>query len=238
MDTALRQHYLDAMGITRWLPRHESSASLALDSEIQISATEPSIVDDAPSNSPVDIEHAWQTLEAEVSHCYNCVLSQTRLHTVFGSGNRHADWMFIGEGPGQHEDEQGLPFVGPAGLLLTEMIRALGLNREHVYIANIIKCRPPKNRDPHVDEIAACSHFLKRQIELVNPKIILAVGRIAAQTLLDTEQSVSKLRGQIHRLNEVPLIVVYHPAYLLRSLPEKRKAWQDLQLALKTITTE
>ncbi len=238
MDIALRQHYLDAMGITRWLPRHEMGASLALDSETQTSSSETVIVDTARTGSALTIEQAWQELEAEVSHCHSCVLSQTRLHTVFGSGNRQADWVFIGEGPGQHEDEQGLPFVGPAGLLLTEMIRALGLNREHVYIANIIKCRPPKNRDPHVDEIAACSHFLKRQIELVKPKIILAVGRIAAQTLLGTEQPLSKLRGQIHRLNDVPLIVVYHPAYLLRSLLEKRKAWQDLQLALKTITTE
>jgi DNA polymerase len=155
---------------------------------------------------------------------------------VFGCGNKNADWMFIGEGPGQHEDEQGEPFVGPAGQLLTEMIRAMGLTREEVFITHIVKCRPPGNRDPHVGEVAACSGYLQRQIALIQPRMILAVGRIAAQTLLATDAPLGKLRGSVHDFTGTPLVVVYHPAYLLRSLPEKRKAWQDLQVAMKHIT--
>jgi DNA polymerase len=141
--------------------------------------------------------------------------------------------MFIGEAPGQNEDLEGKPFVGQAGTLLTEMIRAIGLQRDEVYIANILKCSPPDNRDPRVEEINTCKNYLQQQIEWVQPKIILAVGRIAAQTILETKEPLSKLRGIVHQLENIPLVVVYHPAYLLRSLPEKRKAWQDLQLAMK-----
>ena len=177
----------------------------------------------------------WALLATEVQQCTKCALCQTRTQTVFGSGNTQADWLLIGEAPGQSEDQQGLPFVGPAGQLLTEMIRAMGLSRDGVYIANIIKCRPPGNRDPHVDEVVNCRPYLQRQVALIQPKIILAVGRVAAQTLLNTDLPLSKLRGKVHMLNDTPLIVVYHPAYLLRSLLEKRKAWQDLQLALQTI---
>jgi uracil-DNA glycosylase len=176
----------------------------------------------------------WEILRTEVSQCRKCALCQTRTQTVFGTGNQQPEWLFIGEAPGEQEDLQGQPFVGVAGTLLTEMIRALGLDREQVFIANILKCRPPGNRDPHVNEASACRPFLDRQIALLQPKIIVAVGRIATQQLLNSQNTIGKLRGQVHQLNGIPLIAVYHPAYLLRSLTQKRKAWQDLQLALKT----
>ena len=143
--------------------------------------------------------------------------------------------MLVGEAPGQHEDEQGRPFVGNAGLLLTEMLRAIGLTREEVFITNILKCRPPNNRDPHADEVESCNDYLQRQQQLIQPKIILAVGRIAAQTLLKTDEPLTRLRGKVHAFNNTPVVVVYHPAYLLRSLPEKRKAWLDLTLAVQTV---
>lgn len=222
MDNALRLQYLEAMGITSWVSREPPQDELA-PGPFDGLAVSPQVADD------------WEALQAEVANCTKCGLCTTRKNTVFGSGNKTADWLFIGEGPGQHEDEQGLPFVGNAGQLLTEMIRALGLGRDEVYIANIVKCRPPNNRDPHADEVASCHDYLQRQIALVQPKIILAVGRIAAQTLLNTDAPLSKLRGKVHTLNATPLIVVYHPAYLLRSLLEKRKAWQDLQFAMRTL---
>ncbi|PPD19167.1 MAG: uracil-DNA glycosylase [Methylobacter sp.] len=220
MDKALRLQYLKALGIESWV--------LA---EPQTQDFEPQVADDAQTE---DSSAVWAQLQSEVAQCQRCGLCQSRKNTVFGAGNQQADWMLIGEAPGQSEDEQGLPFVGNAGLLLTEMLRAIGLSREQVFIANILKCRPPGNRDPKLEEIAACQDYLQRQIGLVQPKIILAVGRIAAQTLLASEQPLARLRGKVHELDAIPLIVVYHPAYLLRSLIEKRKAWQDLQLALKT----
>lgn len=177
-------------------------------------------------------EQTWKDLQHEVSICRACSLCETRTQTVFGVGNKQATWMLIGEAPGQNEDLQGEPFVGKAGQLLTEMLRAIGLKREEVYIANMLKCRPPNNRDPESEEVAACNHFLQRQIELLQPKIILAVGRIAAQNLLNTQQPLAKLRGIRHQLDGIPLIVIHHPAYLLRSLLEKTKAWGDLQFAL------
>jgi DNA polymerase len=175
----------------------------------------------------------WGRLEAEVSGCIACDLHASRTQTVFGIGNRQAAWMIIGEAPGADEDRLGEPFVGRAGKLLDAMLQALELNREKVFIANILKCRPPKNRDPSPQEAHCCWPFLKRQITLINPRIILAVGRIAAQNLLQTEITVGKLRGRVHHLGgtEIPVIVSYHPAYLLRSPREKRKAWEDLQLA-------
>ena len=191
-----------------------------------------SLINRQPMEQRVDSEQAWARLKTEVASCHACKLCETRTQTVFGVGNHHADWMLIGEAPGQNEDLQGEPFVGRAGQLLNEMLRAIGLKREQVFIANILKCRPPNNRDPQAEEIAACHNFLLRQIELVNPKIILAVGRIAAQNLLKTQQSLAKLRGVEHRLENYPLVVVHHPAYLLRSLTEKAKAWDDLQFAL------
>lgn len=177
-------------------------------------------------------DHAWKELQHEVAICRACSLCETRTQTVFGVGNKHADWLLIGEAPGRDEDLQGEPFVGRAGQLLNEMIRAIGLRREQVYIANMLKCRPPNNRDPQADEVEACHGFLKRQIELIRPKLIVAVGRIAAQNLLKTQQPLSRLRGMRHELEGIPLTVVHHPAYLLRSPTEKAKAWEDLQFAL------
>lgn len=177
-------------------------------------------------------DQAWHDLQQEVSVCRACTLCETRTQTVFGVGSHQASWLLIGEAPGQNEDLQGEPFVGKAGQLLTEMLRAIGLAREEVFIANILKCRPPNNRDPQADEVAACDHFLQRQIDLLQPKIIMAVGRIAAQNLLKTQQPLAKLRGMPHHFNTIPLVVVHHPAYLLRALTEKAKAWDDLQFAL------
>lgn len=175
----------------------------------------------------------WAALERAVAHCKRCPLHATRSQTVFGIGNRQADWMIIGEAPGVEEDRRGEPFVGRAGKLLDAMLRAAGFAREDVFIANVLKCRPPRNRDPQADEAAHCAPYLAHQIELVQPKLILAVGRVAAQQLLGTDEPVGRLRGRVHRLTkpDVPLVVTYHPAYLLRSPREKRKSWDDLCLA-------
>lgn len=186
------------------------------------------------SPSPQLTDALWETLAAEVIGCTQCQLHTGRTQTVFGVGNRNADWLIIGEAPGEQEDLQGEPFVGRAGQLLNEMIRALGLERQQVYIANILKCRPPGNRDPSPEESAACEHYLRRQIALVRPKIILAVGRVAAQNLLKTSATIGSLRGRVHDYQQTPLVITYHPAYLLRAQLEKRKAWDDLKLALAT----
>ena len=180
-----------------------------------------------------DLTVGWDALQQRVSACTRCPLHQTRTQTVFGVGSQTADWMIIGEAPGAEEDRRGEPFVGRAGKLLDEMLRAVQLSRETVFIANMLKCRPPNNRDPAGDEAAACRSYLDRQIELVSPKIILAVGRIAAQHLLQTDAPLGKLRGQKHALGDrqIPVIVTYHPAYLLRSPTQKSKSWQDLCLA-------
>lgn len=213
------QSWLDYMG------------SFEYPSETVMAAESESISQNGPADN-------WSDLQAEVAACRQCGLCETRTQTVFGSGNQQAEWMLIGEAPGQNEDLQGLPFVGKAGQLLTEMLRSIGLNREDVYIANMLKCRPPNNRDPKPDELAQCRPYLERQLALLQPKIILAVGRIAAQALLNTDQPIGKLRGRVHTLGATPVVVVYHPAYLLRSLLEKRKAWQDLLLAMQQIKTK
>lgn len=175
----------------------------------------------------------WSELRETVAACTRCPLHKGRTQTVFGVGNRTADWMVIGEAPGAEEDRRGEPFVGRAGHLLDEMLRAVGRDRDSVFIANILKCRPPNNRDPVAEEASACRGYLDRQIELLRPRLILAVGRIAAQQLLETDAPLGRLRGQVHVLRnaEIPVIVTYHPAYLLRSPTQKRKAWQDLCLA-------
>ena len=174
----------------------------------------------------------WESLAAAVRDCRLCGLCETRTQTVFGVGNRAARLMVVGEAPGAEEDRQGEPFVGRAGQLLNAMLRAAGFERGDVYIANALKCRPPHNRDPSYEETERCLPYLRRQIELVAPGAILCVGRIAAQRLLGTEQPVGKLRGRVHDLGGVPVVVTYHPAYLLRSPGDKRKAWDDLKLAL------
>jgi DNA polymerase len=181
-------------------------------------------------------EPGWIPLKSAVSGCTQCGLHKTRTQTVFGVGDENADWMLIGEAPGAEEDRLGDPFVGQAGKLLDNMLAALGLSRtQNVYIANVLKCRPPGNRNPEPDEVAKCTPFLLKQIELVRPKLILAMGRFAAQTLLNTDAAVGSLRGRVHRYAGVPLVVTYHPAYLLRNLPDKAKAWEDLVFARKTM---
>jgi DNA polymerase len=178
----------------------------------------------------------WIELKQLVSGCTRCALHKTRTQTVFGVGDENADWMLIGEAPGAEEDRLGDPFVGQAGKLLDNMLAAIDLARaRNVYIANVLKCRPPGNRNPEPEEVARCSPHLLRQIELVKPKLILAMGRFAAQTLLNTDASIASLRGKVYRYAGVPLIVTYHPAYLLRNLPDKAKAWADLVFARKTM---
>jgi DNA polymerase len=179
----------------------------------------------------------WEALAERVSGCTACALAQGRTRTVFGVGSPTSRWMLVGEAPGAEEDRQGLPFVGRAGQLLTAMLRALGLRREDVYIANILKCRPPNNRDPRPEEVTACEGYLHRQIELVSPGIILALGRIAAQNLLKLEAPLKALRGKRHAFGPAgtPVVVTYHPAYLLRNPTDKRRAWEDLQFAVRLL---
>lgn len=189
---------------------------------------------DNPAQPAIDTLD-WPALEARVSACERCRLCERRTNTVFGVGDREADWMLIGEAPGENEDKQGEPFVGQAGKLLDNMLQSLDLARgTNVYIANVIKCRPPGNRNPEPDEVARCEPYLQRQVALVKPKLIVALGRFAAQSLLKTEASISSLRGRVHEYEGVPVIVTYHPAYLLRSLGDKSKSWQDLCLARDT----
>ena len=223
--------YLDAIGIEAF--ETKPSAGIAK------SVREPSPAKVSPSNvagatgaGPLDALD-WAELRARVAACTACELHRTRTQTVFGVGNVKAEWLVIGEAPGADEDRQGEPFVGRAGQLLNSMLRAIGLKREQVYIANILKCRPPGNRDPKPEEAQCCAPFLQRQIVLLGPKVILVVGRIAAQHLLATQVPLARLRGQVHRYGPLatPLVVTYHPAYLLRSPGEKRKAWVDLQFA-------
>ena len=220
-----RRAYLEGMGIDVWLPRDADEA-------VDEAANE---VVGWPEGLPTD-DADWVELRACVAGCTRCELAQSRTNTVFGVGNTQADWMIIGEAPGAEEDRRGEPFVGRAGKLLDEMLRAAGQSRDSVFIANILKCRPPNNRDPKPVEAAACRDYLERQIELIDPDIILAVGRIAAQTLLGTDSPVGRLRGKRHSLGSVPLIVTYHPAYLLRSPSQKRKAWDDLSLARRVLS--
>ncbi|NIO43136.1 MAG: uracil-DNA glycosylase, partial [Burkholderiales bacterium] len=185
----------------------------------------------APEITSTVASMTWDALESAVRECVKCPLHRSRTQTVFGVGSESADWMFIGEAPGVEEDRQGEPFVGRAGQLLNAMLFAIGLKREDVYIANVLKCRPPKNRDPQIEEVECCEPYLLRQIELINPRIVLALGRHAAHSLLKTELPLSKLRGRRLSYHTIPLVVTYHPAYLLRNPVDKRKAWDDLCLA-------
>lgn len=178
----------------------------------------------------------WMILKQQVRDCAQCRLRAGCTQTVFGVGDEQADWLFVGEGPGAEEDAQGEPFVGRAGKLLDNMLAAIKLKRgDNVYIANVVKCRPPNNRAPEPDEIAACLPYLCRQIALIKPKLIVALGKTAATALLGRDVALASLRGKLHEVNGIPLIVTYHPAYLLRSPAEKAKAWQDLCLAVATM---
>jgi uracil-DNA glycosylase family 4 len=180
----------------------------------------------------------WDELKSAVSGCTACGLCKTRNNTVFGTGDESADWMLVGEAPGAEEDERGEPFVGQAGRLLDSMLAAIGLKRgENVYIANVLKCRPPGNRNPDPAEVRQCAPHLARQIELVQPKVVVALGRFAAQMLLESDASIGSLRGKALRYRGVPAVVTYHPAYLLRNLPDKAKAWEDLCFARKAVAS-
>ena len=228
----LRQRYLEAMGIPVWVRR--TPPDITAEPAI-VPATSPEKIFARPvptaAAATVTGNLDWDALQAAVSGCTKCRLHATRTQTVFGVGNRRAQWMFVGEAPGADEDRQGEPFVGRAGQLLNAMLFAAGLKREEVYIANILKCRPPGNRDPQPDEVEQCEPYLIRQIELIQPKLIVALGRHAAHSLLKTEQPLARLRGQKHGYHGIPLIVTYHPAYLLRNPVDKRKVWEDLCLA-------
>jgi DNA polymerase len=178
----------------------------------------------------------WDALAQTVAACRGCGLCNGRRNAVFGVGDRRADWLIVGDPPGENEDLQGEPFAGQAGQLLDNMLKALGLSRERqVYVTNVLKCRPPGNRHPEPEEVARCEPFLRRQVELLQPRIILAMGRFAVQSLLQTTEPIGKLRGRPHSYNGVPVVVTYHPAYLLRNLPDKARAWADLCLALEVL---
>jgi DNA polymerase len=222
-----RLHYLDAMGIQVWSPRG---------ADAEEDSAEPEAT---PTGAPAmqgqdDIAGLdWEILRERVLSCTRCELHKQRTQAVFGVGNREAQWLIIGEAPGAEEDRQGEPFVGRAGKLLNNMLLAIGLQREEVYIANIVKCRPPNNREPTSQEAQSCAPYLARQVALIKPKLILALGRVAAQNLLKTDRPVGNMRGKrfYYEQTDIPVIVTYHPAYLLRSPQEKRKAWQDLLAA-------
>jgi DNA polymerase len=217
-----RREYLEAIGIDLWVSRAAPGP-------------EPAAL--VPAEPVADASERWEALRAEVLHCTRCPLHLTRTQGVLGVGPKRCDWLVIGEAPGAEEDRRGEPFVGAAGQLLDAMLRAIGLDRtKNVYIANVLKSRPPGNRDPKPEEVAACLPYLVRQIALLRPKIMLAVGRIAAQNLLGTDAPLGRLRGRVHYFGELntPLVVTYHPAYLLRTPGDKRKAWEDLKFARNT----
>jgi DNA polymerase len=257
-----RETYLRRMGIDVWRPRAGARAAETVagndvpalqepvvpvrEPAVAVRNREPAVavpassirVRDASGTSDVAALD-WDALRAVVAGCTACPLHATRTQTVFGVGSPRADWLFIGEAPGADEDRQGEPFVGRAGQLLNAILHAIGLARERVYIANILKCRPPRNRDPEPSEAHACRPFLDRQITLIEPKIIVALGRIAAQQLLATDTPIGRLRGRVHEYaaggRVLPVVVTYHPAYLLRSPQEKPKVWTDLRLARRTL---
>ena len=223
MNRALRKEYLQAIGVASWVRR-----GVPTPAAVAPAALVPAAVA-AEREQGVD----WPELQSRVAACQRCPLHATRKQTVFGVGSRQAQWLVVGEAPGAEEDARGEPFVGRAGQLLNSMLRAVGLKREEVYIANVLKCRPPNNRDPAPTEAAECLPYLEQQIALLKPKIMLAVGRIAAQNLLRTDTTLGRLRQQVHRFghSQVPLVATYHPAYLLRTPADKRKAWEDLKFA-------
>lgn len=241
MSALRRNQYLGAIGVDVWVRRPDGPLA-----ELEV-ARVPAAADSAAygaaeavavpvSQEPVSQDAAvqWDALRSEILSCTKCLLHKSRTQGVVGVGPRRTDWMVIGEAPGAEEDRRGEPFVGRAGHLLDAMLRAIGLDRgTNVYIANVLKSRPPGNRDPKPDEVAACLPYLMRQIALLQPRLMLAVGRIAAQNLLATDMSLGRLRGKVHRFGELntPLIVTYHPAYLLRTPADKRKAWEDLKFA-------
>jgi uracil-DNA glycosylase family 4 len=248
MWTERQRRMLEEMGIRLWLPQAPEPAAPASASADAVVAVEPApVVDATPAGPAVPSAVAalgWTELRAAVAACRACGLCETRTQTVFGVGHARAHWMIVGEAPGETEDRQGEPFVGAAGQLLDAMLGALGLTRQEappqrqVFIANTLKCRPPRNRNPEPEELRRCEPFLVRQIELVQPRVILAMGRFAVQALLRSDEPVGRLRGRLHRYQGVPLVVTYHPAYLLRNPADKARAWDDLCLAAEVVAEQ
>jgi uracil-DNA glycosylase family 4 len=245
--SASRDDILKELGLTpvwrlRGAPATESADAPPVVVAVREQEGEPVTVRVLPKVVPLDARAQgitgmeWPQLKVSVAGCIACPLHKGRNKTVFGVGDEAAEWLFIGEGPGADEDAKGEPFVGQAGKLLDNMLAAIKLKRGHnAYIANVVKCRPPGNRDPEPGEVAQCEHYLHRQIALIKPKLIIALGKVAAVNLLKRDTSVASMRGKIHQYQGIPLIVTYHPAYLLRSLPEKAKAWTDLCFAVETM---
>jgi uracil-DNA glycosylase len=238
--TERQRTMLEAMGV-RLFERPGAAEALA----VEPAPVRPEPVEEpAPATVGGVAALDWPALREAVSQCRACALCESRTQTVFGVGNQRARLMIVGEAPGENEDLQGEPFVGQAGKLLDNMLRAIGMTRaddtpeRQVFIANTLKCRPPRNRNPDPSETAQCAPFLTRQIELVQPKLLLAMGRFAAQSLLATDEPIGKLRGRVHRWRGIPVVVTYHPAYLLRTLADKARAWDDLCLALSQLDRE
>jgi DNA polymerase len=223
------------MWVRKEITAHSEQASVEVSQEVDVQP----VVDVAPVKAIRHEEKGiapasdWDELKAQVKDCTACKLREGCTQTVFGVGDENADWLFVGEGPGADEDERGEPFVGQAGKLLDNMLASIKLKRgTNVYIANIVKCRPPNNRAPEPNEVATCLPYLKQQIALIKPKLIVALGKTAATSLLGKEATLGSMRGTLHDFEGTPLLVTYHPAYLLRSPAEKAKAWQDLCMAV------
>jgi uracil-DNA glycosylase len=251
--TERQQTMLQAMGLRLWappvaVPADQPAPAAPLQPAAQAPAPVPPAAAQTVRQAPIPPSPPsptdsldWPALRSAVAGCRACGLCETRRQTVFGCGHPRAHCMVVGEAPGELEDAQGEPFVGAAGQLLDRMLAALGLGRgddtpaRQVFIANTLKCRPPRNRNPSPEELAACRPFLQRQVALVQPRVILAMGRFAVQSLLDSDAPIGKLRGRVHRWQDVPLVVTYHPAYLLRQPADKAKAWDDLCLAAELL---
>ena len=220
---------------TAWSAQAEMEAGVSATAEAAVARIPPEpalALADTSTREAVIARLDWAALEQRVSGCTDCQLCNGRTQTVFGVGDRQAEWMLVGEAPGENEDLQGEPFVGQAGKLLDNMLAAVGLARgRNVFIANVLKCRPPGNRNPEPEEVAQCEPYLRRQIALIQPKLIVVLGRFAAQSLLRTTTPIGKLRGTVHSYEGIPVVVTYHPAYLLRTLSDKARAWEDLCLA-------
>ena len=230
-----RIQMLDAMGIQYWVRR-----DLPADQHDEVTPEREPLqesLESTPGHAMPRTPESWESLQLMVKNCRKCSLSQSRQNTVFGAGDKNARVMVIGEAPKEDEDFQGLPFVGRAGLLLNQMLLAAGLSRESVYIVNILKCRPPGNRSPEVEEVKTCDDYLRQQISLIQPQVILATGAVAAKNLLQSDEAIGQLRGKLYRYSDskIPLLVTYHPSYLLRKPSEKTKSWQDLQLLMKQL---
>lgn len=215
--------------ISERLSFYQSITALGFVRKVETPAQTRAVVA-APGSDEAVKHETLEVIRADLGDCTRCVLHEKRTHLVFGVGNPNADLMFIGEGPGFEEDRQGIPFVGPAGQLLTKIINAIDLSRDDVYIANVVKCRPPGNRDPEPEEVAECRPFLDRQIDSIRPKVICALGRVSAQNLLKTEEGITRIRGRIYSYRGAKLVPTFHPAYLLRNAEKKRECWEDMKL--------